>query len=845
MGCCAGKSFNISDGMKQRMEGIKKKFVRSLSVNRRTIKRESSGTRPFDSEIPLNLLTDRKKTKEEIEEICTTLQSHFLFKTLDHESLKYIANQMLLLQFEANKLLFSQGDNGYYFYLIFQGSIEIIINNIPKSRQASPSCFGELALLYDFPRTATIKTLENSKFWVINREKFREAVKAVSNNVYTETESFLNSLNFFKSLTAISQSKLISCSSYMEFTDSQIIISEGDPGDLIYIIKSGQVKCSISKHLLRILSKGEIFGEIAAIFKTNRSATVKAVGKVTVLAFGSEICLELLQGKELFRNLVVMALENSVFKVLNQAGMSRLAFAVKVRSVKNGDVVVGQGRKCAEGLGFVLKGRVVVGDEVYQKGDIVGVREMISGDERVWECDGVMMSDGYFGFISHQELQEALGGDLNTIIKQNEIINIIQKVYLFKPLPIENLEKICDKFYLETYKKGSIIYQESENLSFFFIVKSGQIGFVKGAEISKTFIKSDYYGEGALLNSEIIQHDIISFGNSELWKLNRNDFLSILDESIINQLRKRMDIHHSEIELKNLNLVKVLGTGTSGNVYLVHHPVTDKLYALKVFLKSTINQMKIFELILMEKAVMQEIDHPLLTKMVKTFKDEYRLYFLLEYISGIEFFEIMLEKGLIPESQTRFYTACIVMALNHIHSRSILYRDLKPENIMIDIEGYPVLIDFGVSKIVTDRTFTLIGTPHYMAPEIVQGSGYSLPCDCWSLGVLIYECLFGKLPFGNEEDDLYSIYKEIISCPLKFPKKIVDIPAKSLIESLLCVNPDLRPTIQECKKDPWFEGINWDYLLGRFVKSPYLPSLAPIDTASGQPIEDIIYVIFN
>ena len=164
MGCCAGKSFNISDEMKQRMEGIKQKFSRSLSVNRKTIKRESSGTRPLDSEIPLHLLTDRKKTKEEIEEICATLQSYFLFKTLDLESLKYIANQMLLLQFNENKLLFSQGDNGYYFYIIFQGSIEIIINNNPKARQASPSCFGELALLYDFPRTVTIKTLENSKF---------------------------------------------------------------------------------------------------------------------------------------------------------------------------------------------------------------------------------------------------------------------------------------------------------------------------------------------------------------------------------------------------------------------------------------------------------------------------------------------------------------------------------------------------------------------------------------------------------------------------------------------------------------------------------------------------------
>ena len=192
----------------------------------------------------------------------------------------------------------------------------------------------------------------------------------------------------------------------MEFTDSQTIISEGDSGDLIYIIKCVQVKCSISKHLVRILSKGDIFGEIAAICKTNRTATVKAFGKVTVLAFGSEICMEMLQGRELFRNSVVMALERSVFKVLNQGKMNRLALGVQVRSVKNGDVVVGKGNKCAEGIGFVLKGTVVVGYEVYQKGEIIGVREMVSEDDRNWESDGVMMNDGYLGLLKFNKIQE-------------------------------------------------------------------------------------------------------------------------------------------------------------------------------------------------------------------------------------------------------------------------------------------------------------------------------------------------------------------------------------------------------------------------------------------------------
>jgi cGMP-dependent protein kinase len=335
-----------------------------------------------------------------------------------------------------------------------------------------------------------------------------------------------------------------------------------------------------------------------------------------------------------------------------------------------------------------------------------------------------------------------------------------------------------------------------------------------------------------------------SFGNAEIWKLSKKDFSGLLDESIINQIKKRINLQKVEVELTNLNLIKVLGTGTYGNVYLVHHPISDKLYALKVFLRSTIIQLKVFELLQMEKKVMQELDHPLITKLVKTFKDESRFYLLIEYINGIDFFEYLFDKGLLPIQEARFYISCIILAVEHIHSRGIVYRDLKPENILIDNEGYPVLIDFGVSKLVQERTYTLIGTPHYMAPEIVQGAGYSFSCDCWSLGVLLYECLVGKVPFGHEENDLYSIYKDIISFQFKFPKKFMDSPVKGVIEGLLEVEPEKRLKISECKNHEWLHGVNWDYLIGKFSKPPFIPKNQEIETLSGKPFDEVIYVKF-
>jgi cGMP-dependent protein kinase len=102
---------------------------------------------------------------------------------------------------------------------------------------------------------------------------------------------------------------------------------------------------------------------------------------------------------------------------------------------------------------------------------------------------------------------------------------------------------------------------------------------------------------------------------------------------------------------------------------------------------------------------------------------------------------------------------------------------------MIDDEGYPKLIDFGTAKIVQGRTYSRLGTPYYMAPEIILGEGYGITVDYWSLGIMLYEFLFGNCPFGEDEDDAYSIYKKVLEHEIDYPQRLSgDIKAIPLIE---------------------------------------------------------------
>lgn len=144
---------------------------------------------------------------------------------------------------------------------------------------------------------------------------------------------------------------------------------------------------------------------------------------------------------------------------------------------------------------------------------------------------------------------------------------------------------------------------------------------------------------------------------------------------------------------------------------------------------------------------------PFLISFIRTFKDEHSVFFLLKFVSGMELFDVIRDIGLLSTFDSQFYIGSLILALEFLHSRHVIYRDVKPENVMIDGEGYLHLIDMGAAKILKSlgRTFTIIGTPHYMAPEVIKGKGYSYSVDLWSIGVCLYEFMCGVMPYAENE----------------------------------------------------------------------------------------------
>lgn len=199
------------------------------------------------------------------------------------------------------------------------------------------------------------------------------------------------------------------------------------------------------------------------------------------------------------------------------------------------------------------------------------------------------------------------------------------------------------------------------------------------------------------------------------------------------------------VKLDDFELDRTIGTGSFGRVIIVYlKKDRSQRYAMKMLKKENIVKMKQVEHTLNEKKILSSIDFPFIVKLAYSFKDTTNLYMILEYVTGGEMFTHLRKTGRYSEENACFYASQIVLTFEYLHYLNIIYRDLKPENVLYDSSGYIKITDFGFAKIIKDRTWTLCGTPEYLAPEIILSRGYNKAVDWWALGVIIYE-MAGKL----------------------------------------------------------------------------------------------------
>lgn len=290
----------------------------------------------------------------------------------------------------------------------------------------------------------------------------------------------------------------------------------------------------------------------------------------------------------------------------------------------------------------------------------------------------------------------------------------------------------------------------------------------------------------------------------------------------------------SDVTINDFALLKVIGKGSFGKVFQVRKNGQEDIFAMKVLDKSLIRRKNQIEHTQTERNILGLVDHPFIVGMKYAFQTKDKLYFVLDYCPGGELFFHLGKEKKFSEDRARFYAAEIVLALEHLHKRKIVYRDLKPENVLLTEDGHIRLTDFGLSKeniVDADKgAQSFCGTPEYLAPEILNRTGHGQAVDWWSLGALLYEMLTGWPPFYSRDQE--RLFTKIKRAKLDIPQNI-SADAADILSRLLEKNPVDRlggstRDADDVKSHPFFKSIDWDKLFRKAIAVPFVPEVKDI-----------------
>ena len=270
-----------------------------------------------------------------------------------------IVPKMFYCEIEAEQFIFQQGDNASSYFIVDHGSLAIIINNDVKKTVKEGEGFGELALIFNAPRSASVKALEKCGLWGIDRNTFRKAVEEMSSKQCKENRKFMENVNFFQNLTNEQKDSIAGVLTTQKFKKGENIVVEGDPASSFYVIKSGEVTVLKGDKDIRKMSKGDSFGEQALYYNTVRSCSVRADGEVRCLALGREVLTKIL-GAQIqvitFKNIMKWAFEkNRSLMKLTHIQIEIVIELMEIVQHKKGEIIFKKDEVCQKFI-VVLEG---------------------------------------------------------------------------------------------------------------------------------------------------------------------------------------------------------------------------------------------------------------------------------------------------------------------------------------------------------------------------------------------------------------------------------------------------------------------------------------------------------
>ena len=759
------------------------------------------------------------KLTADMEFLRSAMNKNFLFSNLSERQWKTMLDAFEQVQYERDVEVAKQGEEEDYFFVVRQGYVHLEVDGVKGDQLGPGQSFGELALLYDSPRAASVISDSPSTLFRVDQKTFRYILQTQRELAEHDKKVLLQGVPFLRDLDETDLSRLAEAMIPRRFAAGELLAAKGDPADAFFILQEGKVRVTDfdagqTKYQDHDLGPGDYFGESAMIREEQRMANFRGKTKGIALTIDKRLfqerigdfsdlihksqdkkklvsegyCYQLTQVPQnvleihvvlMFTSAIQAAIKLIQNTYLTGASLARLASRIVDRTYDRNSTIAVEGSNTPAALYLVREGRV----------------EFTRKDGRGHRIVG---EGGYFG---EDTLTADLSGTVDELTGTVGTTPYVKSVFTISVM--ENATRL-----------GILTLEECR-----FVIDTTKIGLGK-----------------------------------------RTDFTSIVDE---------------DIPLKSLKKHGILGVGAFGQVWLVSKVApdgTNRPYALKIQSKYELISRNQAKGVIRERNILAQLRSPFIIRLVQTYHDSSFVCMLLGLVQGGELFDMIYTNGHhgIKEEHAKFYAAGILEGLAYMHRRQIVYRDLKPgafsddlkmhsvgrsdfylplscriENILIAYGGYPVIIDLGFAKIVETKTYTPCGTPLYIAPEVMLNQGHNISADHWSFGILLYEMIAGHTPFYTKDMDRITLYRSVVKGAYGFPENKFSQTAKDFIRKIIIVDPrkrlgSLAAGSDDFFRDPWFSSIDFTALRRREIEAPWIPTIKdPFDMSKFKKADHI------
>ena len=718
----------------------------------------------------LKNLSKQNKSLKDFKLIEKCILSHPILCILDKNAIREIIQQMSQYQSEENVEIFKQGAVPWFFFILSEGECDIYYNGEIIDHKKNGDCLDEFSLIYNCNRVYTAKTKKKCKFWGLGRKNFKKILELIANISYDEKNNNTLEMPLFSHNDKNIRNKIIYNLNKEKRDNGNVIIKREQITNCLYYIVEGEVEIKYDNYIIDTLHKADYFGELSMLFNTNRifdyiasgnciiySLPIAHINNISGSHYQMEIVLSIIKSS---------FLKNEKFKNINHKFFNDVFDLFHLEYYDKEQIIIQKGENIISYILIPIEGCLFLDEErtlICKRGDLLCADQLFEQNNTQINYNIKCKLYSLLLKAETQKVLERIGVSFKDYIDKYSSISQFKQVKLFKNLTSEKIEEIFDKIKIKKIADGQNLITQGEPGTDFFIIKKGVFDMYIDDKYIRSLNENEYLGERALFFNEKRSATAKAKGDCEVFYLEKSDFENIIKNELKEFLLNRLYLQDDTIQLDDLTYYKNLGMGSYGIVSLVKNKKNNYFYAIKNISIKQILSCNLMNNIELEKSILLKIDHPFIVKLVKTLKDDKYIYYLMDYLKGRELFYVIREIGILSKFQTQFYIGSIMLAIQYLHERKILFRDIKPENIIVLENGYIKLIDFGTAKEIKDNAKTIIGTPQYMAPEVILGDLYSFEIDYWSIGICLYEFCCGLLPFGENEEDPTNIYISILN----------------------------------------------------------------------------------